>query len=193
MKLLYHIFKCIFVSALVIQFISCETDIEKINALTNELELPSHSGKDVEIFYSDSGDLKLKIITPELNNYDAAEKPYIEFPKGGIVYFYNDSQQVESYIKAKYAIYYQEEELWETRNEVVAVNKLKGETLNTEQLFWDDKKDIIYSNTYSKIVNSSGTFYGDNGFEAKEDMSEWKLKRSRGTVNIQDEQDEQTE
>jgi LPS export ABC transporter protein LptC len=190
MKLLIQLIKFVFLVCLVTQMSSCETDIEKINALTNELDLPSHSGKDVEIFYSDSGYLKLKIKTPELNNFDAAEKPYIEFPKGGIIYFYTDSQKIESYIKAKYAIYYEEEELWETRNDVVAVNKLKGETLNTEQLFWDDKKDIIYSNTYSKIVNSSGTFYGDNGFEAKEDMSEWKLKRSRGTVNLKDEKTE---
>jgi hypothetical protein len=36
-------------------------------------------------------------------------------------------------------------------------------------------------------VNEDGTFYGEKGFEAKQDLSWYRLKKSRGVVKIKDE------
>ncbi len=168
--------------------VSCETDIEKINELTTELNLPEQTGYNVEITYSDSGKFIGKLFTPELNKYATVKEPYIEFPRGIKVIFYDDNEKFESYIRSNYTIYYEKKELWEIRNDVVARNVIKGEQLNTEQLFWDQNLGIIYSDKFSKIVNQDGTFYGENGFEAKENLSRWKLKGSKGTVNVSDEQ-----
>jgi LPS export ABC transporter protein LptC len=167
--------------------LACENDIEKINALTSELNLPAQTGYDVEITYSDSGKIIGKLFTPELYKYDDDKEPYIEFPKGMKVVFYDKNEEFESYIRANWAKYYEKKELWEASNNVVARNVKKGEQLNTEQLFWDQSLGIIFSDKFSKIVNADGTFYGENGFQAKEDLSKWKLKGSKGTVNISDE------
>ncbi len=168
--------------------ISCENDIEKINELTSELKLPDQTGYNVEVTYSDSGKFIGKLYTPELNKYEEEKEPYIEFPQGIKVIFYDDNEKFESYIRSDYAIYYEKKELWEIRKDVVARNVVKGEQLNTEQLYWDQNLGTIYSDKFSKIVNEDGTFYGENGFEAKEDLSKWKLKGSKGTVNVSDEQ-----
>ncbi len=169
-------------------FLSCENDIEKINALTSELNLPEQSGYNVEISYSDSGKLIGKLYTPELHKYKNDKNPYIEFPQGMKVVFYDENEEFESYIRSNWAKYDEKDELWEARNNVVARNVKKGEQLNTEQLFWDQIIGIIYSDKFSKIVNEDGTFYGENGFQAKEDLSKWVLKGSKGTVNVSDEQ-----
>lgn len=183
-----NILKNISLSLTVIFFLlACENDIEKINALTSELNLPEQTGYDVEITYSDSGKIVGKLFTPELYKYEDEKEPYIEFPKGMKVVFYDKNEEFESYIRANWAKYYEKKELWEARNNVVARNVKKGEQLNTEQLFWDQSLGIIFSDKFSKIVNSDGTFYGENGFQAKEDLSKWKLKGSKGTVNVNDE------
>jgi LPS export ABC transporter protein LptC len=167
--------------------ISCKNDIETINALTNEVDLPDVSGFNIEISYTDSGILKGKILAPEAYDYSRKEDPYTEFPKGMKVVFYDKNGNPESYIQANYAILYKKKQLWEGRNQVLAENPAKGEKLETEQIFWDQKEKLIYSEKFSTITNKDGVFYGENGFEAKENLSKWWMKGYKGKVNLSDE------
>jgi lipopolysaccharide export system protein LptC len=168
-------------------FASCENEIEKIKSLSGNNTLPEVSGKNFEIIYSDSGKVKVRILAPEINKYSQAEQPYIEFPRGMKAYFYDDSLKIESVIEAGYVKYYDAEKLWEAKNNVEARNLKKGEQLNTEHLFWNQEKKTIYSNTSSRIVTEQGTFYGEKGFESNQDLTKWKLKSSKGTVNVKNE------
>ncbi len=169
--------------------ISCENDIEKINALTNQMEVPNQSGKDIEVAYTDSGKLKYKFFTPEMHKYSKAEEPFTEFPQGIQFYIYDKSEKLESTISAKYAIYYQEKKLWEARNNVVGKNLTKNEELFTDQMYWDENSHKIYSHDFTKIVNDDGTFYGEDGFESNQDFTDWKLIGSKGTVNVKNEEE----
>lgn len=168
-------------------FLSCENEIEKINSLSGNITLPDVSGKNFEIIHSDSGKVRVRILAPELYKYDLAEQPYIEFPRGMKAYFYDDSLKIESVIEAGYVKYFQTEKLWEAKNNVEARNLKKNEQLNTEHLFWNEQKKTIYSSTNTRIVTADGTFYGEKGFEANQDLSKWKLKSSKGTVNVKNE------
>lgn len=168
-------------------FFSCENDIQVINRITNPNVLPELTGSDVEILYSDSAKLKVKIVTPQLDRYEKeARKPYIEFPKGIKVYFYDDSMHVIAQMSSRYAIRKENERLWEARDDVVVINT-KGEKLNTEQLFWDENTEKIYSNSFSKITTPNGENIGERGFEARQDFSEWKFIGSRGNFKFRDE------
>ena len=102
-------------------------------------------------------------------------------------YFYDDSMKIEAYIKAKDVVYFEKDRLWEAKNNVEGRNLTNGNQLNTEHMFWDERKHIIYSQTISRIVNKDGTFYGENGFEAKQDLSWYRLKKSKGIVTLKDE------
>jgi LPS export ABC transporter protein LptC len=173
--------------AFVYSLIACKNDIETINALTNEVDLPDVSGFNIEISYTDSGILKGKILAPEANDYSRKEDPYTEFPKGMKVIFYDKDGNPESYIQANYAILYKKKQLWEGRNQVLAENPAKGEKLETEQIFWDQKEKLIYSDKFSTITNRDGVFYGEDGFEAKENLSKWWMRGYKGKVNISNE------
>jgi LPS export ABC transporter protein LptC len=166
---------------------SCENEIEKINSLTGNNMLPEVSGRNFEIIYSDSGRIRVRILAPEIVKYSQAEPPYIEFPRGMKAYFYDDSLKIESVIEAGYVKYFEAEKLWEAKNNVESRNLKKGEQLNTEHLFWNQEKKTIYSNTSSRIVTEQGTFYGEKGFESNQDLTKWKLKSSKGTVNVKNE------
>lgn len=167
-------------------FTACENDIEKINLLNLSTDYPDIIAEDIEVIYSDSAKVKVKMVAAKLNQYNNAEKPYSEFPEGMKVQFYNDSLQVESEIQANYAIYYNEEKLWHATGNVIAQNFETGERLDTEELFWNEEKEEIYSKTYTRIVNENGTFYGQNGFQSNQSLTEYTLIGSKGVVNIED-------
>ena len=168
-------------------FPSCENDLEKINTITSIDQFPDASGKKYEILYSDSFRVRVRILAPEIERYARIEKPCLKFPKGMTAYFYNDSLKIEAYIKAKDVVYYEKEYLWEAKNNVEARNLDNGNQINTEHMFWDEKKHLIYSHTRSRIVNKEGTFYGENGFEARQDLSWYRLKKSKGVMTLKDE------
>ena len=170
--------------------LSCENDIQRIQSLTNSEILPDVSGENIEIIYTDSSRLEMFLRASEIKQYSKEEKPYIEFPKGIYVEFYDDSTNIEAILKADYALYYTDDKLWEARGNVFAHNKEKNEKLNSEELFWDENQKLIYSNSFSRIETEDGTFYGQDGFESNEKFTKWKLKGSRGTVNIKEEKDE---
>lgn len=166
----------------------CENDIEKINMLNTGGDFPDLRGQDIEVIYSDSARVKVQMFAKELNQYNNAEKPYSEFPQGMKVYFFNDSMEIESEILANYAIYYNDEKLWHAKGNVIAENHKTGERLDTEELFWDEEKEEIYSDSYTRIVNENGTFYGQNGFRSNQSLTEYTLIGSKGVMNIQEDE-----
>src|ERR1043166_4327255 len=69
---------------------ACENDIRTIKLLTSPDKLPVETEKDVELLYSDSAKLKLRLKAPEMNRYEGTPN-YIELPKGVVLTFYDDS------------------------------------------------------------------------------------------------------
>lgn len=184
----YRKFRYYFAILFAIQFLvtSCENDIDVVKSLSNPKVMPDETASKVETLYSDSAKLKVRVLSPELNDYETVDKPYIEFPKGIHAYFYGDSANVIGEMLSNYAIYYKSTDMWEARNNVIAYNP-KGERLNTEQLFWDVKKKIFYSKKYSKITSPDGSQHiGEGGFEAKQDFSSYKLLGSSGLFMFKD-------
>ena len=167
--------------------ISCENDLERIQKITSLDHLPDAAGQKYEILYSDSFQVRVRILAPEIERYARGEEPYIEFPQGLTAYFYDDSLTIEAYIKAKHVIFRENERLWEAKNNVEGRNLKNKNQLNTEHMFWDQENKKIYSHTRSRIVNEDGTFYGEKGFEAKQDLSWYRLKKSKGVIEIKDE------
>lgn len=159
----------------------CENDIEKINVVTARSKAPAESMKDVEILYSDSAHVQVKVTAPRLDRYPVAN-PYFETPEGVKILFYNDSLQVKSYLTAEYAIRYEKEKKMEARRNVVVVNE-KGEKLNTEHLIWDEAKQMIYSKEFVRITTPDEIIVGE-GFEANQDFTKYKIFKIKGTFTV---------
>lgn len=165
---------------------ACKNDIEMVKALTNELDLPDLSGFNIELTFTDSGILKGRITAPEVHQYLRREEPYYEFPQGMKTVFYDASGRPKSFIQAKYAIFYENRQLWEARNQVVAESPSEGKKLETEHMFWNQREKKVYSDNFTKMTNPNGVFTGEYGFEAQEDLSHWELKGLKGKVNVPD-------
>jgi LPS export ABC transporter protein LptC len=145
------------------------------SALEDKEDNASITAKVSEIIYTENGHVKLKVIAPITKYYQSREDPHTEFPEGITVYTFSDSMEIESELTAKYANYFEKKGLWSASNNVVAKNS-KGETLNTEQLFWDQNKKIIYTDEMVKITTTDGVQYGQ-GFLSDESFSSWEIKK----------------
>lgn len=164
---------------------SCQTDIKTINLVTGGKDLPASVMKDVEIIYSDSAKVRMKLTGPVLERY-AAEKTYIEFPSGVNVLFYDDSLKVNSTLRADYGIRYEKEGRMEARRNVEVVN-VKNEKLNTEHLIWDENKDSIFTKAFVKITTDDYVMWGD-GLKSNMDFTRYKITNPKGTKFLSDEE-----
>ncbi len=171
---------------IIIFFSSCErTNIEKINEITSELDAPTVAVTNTEIIVTKNALIEVRVISKQINRYINTDEPYTEFPKGLYVEFYDSTQKVTSFIKANYCIYDETEQLWTAENDVVSVSE-QGDTLNTEYLVWDQKSAKIYSDRYVRITNQDGIIHG-KGFEANQDLSNWRIKKTSGTLSVENE------
>jgi hypothetical protein len=131
--------------------LACENDIERVNLITGGDDLATLKGSNIKVIYSDSAKVQVQIMAPEYESFPQSERPYMEFPQGMEVYFYDDSLVIESQIICNYAIYYTEENLWHAKGDVEGQNLRDGTTLNTEELFWNEQEKRIYNEVYTRV------------------------------------------
>ena len=161
---------------------SCQSDLQTIDELTRIDEGPMESVFNVEMVYSDQGHTRMILNAEQMDRYEG-EEPYLEMPRGLHVQFYDTLGNKTSSMSAKYAISYDDPEIFEAHNDVVVINEA-GERLNTEQLIWDQKEETIYSDKFVKITTEDEVLYGE-GFESDERFDRWKITNPRGTFQAE--------
>lgn len=142
-------------------------------------------GENLVVVETENGRKSYRFTTPLMEEYGLAKEPYREFRKGVNIVTYKDDSlsSVDATLRANYAIYYTNRELWEARGNVVA-ETAEERTLYTEQLFWNAKTKRIYSNVDTKIVQRDGVFYGE-GFESDDALRDWRFRRTTGRMEVE--------
>lgn len=162
-------------------FFSCTNDMEKVEKISSKKQIPVESSKNVEILYSDSAQIRVKVIAPEMDRYQHPEE-YIELPSGIEVLFFDTQMDTSSNLKADYAIRQIKEQKMEARGNVEVINNRK-EKLNTEKLIWDETQRKIYTDAFAKITTENEIIYG-NGFEANEDFTQYRIFNIKGIIDL---------
>lgn len=134
----------------------------------------------LSMVYSKNGVKEYLFTTPLMERYEFAKDPYMEFRYGINIITYDTLGGESSRLRADYAIFYEKRELWETRGNVEGEN-VDGRKLYTQQLFWDQKTDKIYSNVDSRIVDGMDEFVGE-GFESDSEFEMWVFRESEGRM-----------
>jgi LPS export ABC transporter protein LptC len=179
------ILKSIIASLTAIMLFACKNDIETISSLTFDDTLPVETAKNIELFYSDSGRVVIRLLAPRLNRY-ATEDPYIEFPEGLHLFSYDSLRNLQSELTANYGVNWEKKKVMEVKDDVVIINHPREETLNTEHVIWDQRSRKIYSEVFVKRTTKDGVLYGQ-GFDADESLSVWKLRNVSGEFEIEEE------
>jgi LPS export ABC transporter protein LptC len=170
-------------TTLIVLIQSCKNDnIEKIQVLTASDNLPLEIGTNVLLNYTDSGFVKAKVFAPILERYDNEKSNQSVMRNGITAYFYNKDKKINCYIKSKYAIRNDRLKTMTVKNEVIVVN-IKGDTLRTESLIWDEKTNKINTIDNVKITTPNEIIYGE-GLESNTEFSQYKIYKITGILSI---------
>ena len=156
-------------------FLACENDMQEVEKFSNEnLEPLVETAKGIKITYSEVGEVKVEIESPKVLMHKGKEA-YDEFPDGLKVTFYDDTLGVTSVLVADFGIRYEKKQEVELRDNVVFTNN-KGEKLETDELFWNEKTRKIHSDKFCTISTSNSKILAE-GFEANQDFTQYKIKK----------------
>ena len=122
---------------------------------------------------------------PLVEKYDKAEPPYAEFRNGIKVVFYNGKDSAQAKVTSRYAKC-TNNNLWELRDSVVVVND-KDERLETELLYWNQEKDLIYTDRFVKITSEDQLTQGI-GFQSDSHLNRRKIMKVTGTYTLKNEE-----
>lgn len=173
----------LFISCLVFCFFignfSCgnkDEDIVEIQEYTG----PIREGKNLVVYRSDSALVTLKMETPRILDFRNGDQ---EFPEGFFLEFYDKQGQPTSSLRADYCYYTRKDGLYKATGNVVVRDRETNDKLNTEELFWDQKKEEVFTDKFVRI-EKDGELHVGEGLEAKQDFSYWKILNSKGTISL---------
>ncbi len=129
---------------------------------------PTMTTLEVETFISDSGYTRYHLSTPIWMMYEDASEPFWRFPDGLDMQQYDLELKPDASMVCDSAIYFSRKRLWRLDGHVVMVNTMR-DTFLSQQLFWDQAKRKVYTDSFIHIVRSDRTIEG-YGFESDQSM-----------------------
>lgn len=172
-------------STVMLLFISCNNKKQLVtDAVLERDSMSVMTTYGVSTFISDSGIIRYKIIADEWMVFDKKNPPYWAFEKGIYVEKFDTLHAVEASIKADTAYYNTKDEIWTLKSNVVVASP-KGESFKTELLYWNQRKEKVYSDRYIEIIQPDKTIAG-YGFESNQQMTEYEIKNITGIFYVDD-------
>lgn len=140
-------------------FFSCENDLESITTVTTTDDSPTETVNGMHALYSDSGIVIYEIIATRMEKYDMPEEKTV-FKNGFTVNFFGQKDSVVSRLTAEYGEIRDKENMVVARNNVIFTNFEKNQTLETEELFWDQVAKKVRTDKQFHIVGEESEVWG---------------------------------
>ncbi len=172
------ILSCLFVC-------SCENDLAEVDQLMKR-QTGVEEAFQVTSYLSQEGTMKARLKAPYMLRHqrdpnEKGDSSFVEFPRTMHVDFYDDSTKIESVLDAMYARYREDEEKVYLRDSVVVINLQKGDTLKTDELWWDQNTQEFYTDKPVEIRQPDKTVFG-KGLRAGQDFSWYDIFNITGVV-----------
>jgi len=160
---------------------SCENDEKELKEWTRN-QIMVEEAKVVDIYLSQGGQLRSRLTAPLMLRV-MADTVYVEFPNTLHCDFYNDSTKIETRLDSKYGKYFESLNKVYLRDSVVVIN-IKGDTLRSPDLWWDQNTRLIYTDKYAIYHGINKDIYGGKGMVATQDLSSITFNQPTGTVKV---------
>ncbi len=153
---------------------------------------PSMATDSVTALISDSGITRYKLVADIWEVFDKAADPFWYFPEGIYLERFDSLFQVEAKILADTAWNFTDKSLWRLKGNV-DIRNMEGEMFLSDELFWDQKEQRVYSDKYIQIKRGDTELKG-YGFESNQQMTEYRIFRPHeGKIPFKEEADEPLE
>ncbi|MCB0571080.1 MAG: LPS export ABC transporter periplasmic protein LptC [Phaeodactylibacter sp.] len=158
----------------------CKNDMEDISELVSKFDTQAETAKNVEILYSDSAQVRVRVTGPTMLYYLDRQEPRQEFPDGVHVEFFGPAGSITSELTARYGIRMERQNQVVVRDSVVW-HSVEGEKLESEELIWDERSRKVYTQKFVVVTRPGEIIYG-HGFEADQDFSYSRINAIEGRL-----------
>lgn len=166
---------------LLLGLMACENNDQVLTDWTRNIQLREEASQ-VESYLSQGGALRAKLLAPRMVRM-SADTVYAEFPKTLHCDFFNDARQLDSKLDSRYGIYYENLNRVFLRDSVVVVTT-KGDTLLTQQLWWDQNTQLFNTETPVTFKSAGRRIYAAKGLEATQDLSRITFRETVGSMRV---------
>lgn len=173
-----------FTIATLVFFSSCQTKHEMTASVTDMKHTPQVYADSITTIVSDSGIIRYRIIAPDWYVYEKADTPYWDFPNGLRFERFDENYKIDAEIECDRAVYYSKLDLWKLNDNVEATN-LSKEEFYTNELYWDQKGECVYSDSAITIIQKERKILGV-GFESNQTFSRYSIRQPKGTIPIEE-------
>lgn len=133
--------------------------------------------------YSDSAKLQIKYTAPLEQQFESGDKLY---PKGIDVTFYtNGGREVLNTLRGNYGRYDKAKNLYFIRGDVRVSNVQKQQSMKTEEMYFDQAKQLIYNDTTQLVrIQTPTEILTGYGLTANQDFSRYTILKPEGVFTI---------
>lgn len=163
---------------------SCKGNLDEVNKLNTISNEPQSKAYNVNLFYTDSGRVKVNLRSPLVLDYTHFDYPYREFPETVDVDFFAEDSSKSS-IFAKYAITYDDSGIVDMQDSVT-VTTSDGLVLKSEQLYWDQSKGWIFTDKYYTLTLPNGSTNDGKGFDSNQEFTIFISRSNTGKQVLED-------
>ena len=185
LRSLKSIFRPLLFAVIILSAASCDKKIDTIRKSDIE-SLPTLTARDFITTFTDSATKQLVMSSPLMERYTNRKDPYSEFRFGIKVVFYDGEKDPVGTITSKYARYAEDKKLWELKDSVIVVNE-KNEVMETELLYWDQVKDLVYTDRFVRMTSEDQIVMG-TGFQSDSKLSDPHIRNVSASFYLKDEQ-----
>ena len=151
-----------------------------------EVELykgPVEEVHDVQLFYSEGGQLRVEVKTPLQYRYDNENKVFPDTVN--INFFDTQGTQVITTLRSDSGHFDNAKNLYVVKGHVVVVNKQEQRQLKTPELSWNPTTKKVFTEEDVAIKNLlTGSYTNGKGLDANQDFSYMSIRRPYGTFDV---------
>lgn len=152
----------------------------------NPKKMPTMATTNVATFISDSGIIQYKLVSPSWIVYNEVDTPFWHFPKGIYLRKYDRAFKVIASVAADSAHYLSREKIWRLDGHV-EIHNGTDELFLTNQLFWDERHNKLYSDSFIHIETASHILEG-KGFVSNDRLTEYRIIKPTGVFPVNQQQ-----
>lgn len=148
----------------------------------NPRGMPMMTTHNVATFISDSGVVQYKIVAPTWKVFEEVDTPYWSFPQGLYLQKYDPYFHVIATVAADSARFFSKLKIWRLDGHV-EMTKAPKDLFQTSQLFWDQRKGKIYSDSFIHIETETHVLEG-LGFESDDRLTSYRVVKPQGIFPV---------
>ena len=141
---------------------SCKGKLAEADALDLN-DTPVQIVNDMFIVQSKNSNMEMRAEAPLMKKYENDSLSYELFPEGFFVYGYDENGNLETEIvadNARHLKYEDGRESWEAFGNVVVKNLINQEVMETDTLYWDQEKELLYTHCHVQLYSPKGFLQG---------------------------------